>query len=154
MAQPILKIERNEKKTAAVANILPCRIDHNGPVDPISPYWIPIGAPDGSKTAYFRGRKLQGKTVRLPEQFRGVVVEKKEDKAHQPELHTHDQDGDEKPQSVGTLQTTAEFDEIVVWGHESIADATGDVYIRSMEEWLHVADQIHSYPEVADGASN
>ena len=41
-----------------------------------------------------------------------------------------------------TFRTVAEFDEVVVWGHEAIADATGDPYVRSVEEWLTVADQV------------
>jgi hypothetical protein len=40
------------------------------------------------------------------------------------------------------MQITAEFDEMVVWGHESVADASSDPYVRSMEEWLQVADQV------------
>lgn len=33
---------------------------------------------------------------------------------------------------------------MIVWGHEALADATGDPYIRSVEEWLQVADQVRS----------
>jgi hypothetical protein len=40
------------------------------------------------------------------------------------------------------MQITAEFDEMVVWGHESVADASSDPYVRSMEEWLQVANQV------------
>lgn len=44
---------------------------------------------------------------------------------------------------------TAEFDEMVVWGAESMADAATDPYVRSMEEWLQVAESIHQYDEPA-----
>ena len=40
------------------------------------------------------------------------------------------------------MQVTAGFDEMVVWGHEEIASAEADPYIRSIEEWLQVADQV------------
>jgi hypothetical protein len=97
---------------------------------------------DGSKIAYFRGRKLQGKSIKLPEQCRGVVVERKTDEIPPAETVDHIEEGDDVPERVGSMQIAAEFDELVVWGHESLADATGDPYIRSMEEWLQVADQV------------
>ena len=100
---------------------------------------------DGTKLAYFRGRKLHGKTVKLPEQCRGVVVERRQDKEQQPAAEepvvvVDDDEAEKEP--VGTMQVTAEFDEMVIWGHETVADATGDPYIRSMEEWLQVAGQV------------
>lgn len=45
-------------------------------------------------------------------------------------------------ENVGTMQATAEFDEMVVWSHESIATAVADPYVRSVEEWLQVADKV------------
>lgn len=100
---------------------------------------------DGTKLAYFRGRKLHGKSVKLPEQCRGVVVERRQDKEQQPAAEepvvvVDDDEAEKEP--VGTMQVTAEFDEMVIWGHETVADATGDPYIRSMEEWLQVAGQV------------
>lgn len=46
--------------------------------------------------------------------------------------------------SHGKLEVQAEFDEVVVWGHESLADAAADGYVRSLEEWMGVATAIHS----------
>lgn len=43
---------------------------------------------------------------------------------------------------TGTLETKAEFEEVVVWGHETMADVVSDPYVRSMEEWLALADQV------------
>lgn len=51
-------------------------------------------------------------------------------------------DDEAEKEPVGTMQVTAEFDEMVIWGHETIADAAGDPYIRSMEEWIQVAGQV------------
>lgn len=54
-----------------------------------------------------------------------------------------DEDDDMVPlESIGTLQATAEFDEVVVWGHEDMATAGGDPYVRGMEEWIAVADKV------------
>lgn len=101
---------------------------------------------DGSKSAHFRGRKLAGKTVKLPEQCRGVVVEKREEKAAEPQVTDEYADADPEAQSesFGTIQVTAEFDEMVVWGHEMMADAASDPYVRSMEEWLQVSDKVRA----------
>ncbi|KAF7547202.1 hypothetical protein G7Z17_g7883 [Cylindrodendrum hubeiense] len=150
MSQPILSLKTNDETPKAVANILPCRIHHNGPIDPISAYWKPTTADDGTKFAYFRGRKLQGKVIRLPDQCRGVVVERKKDEEPLADVVDLVEEGDDPPERVGSMQVTAEFDEMVVWEHENMNDSTGDPYIRSMEEWLQVADQIHSYQQDDD----
>lgn len=55
-----------------------------------------------------------------------------------------DVDAAEEP-DMGSLETKAEFDELVVWGHEATADASADPYVRSVEEWLTVAEQVKFY---------
>jgi ribonuclease H2 subunit C len=45
----------------------------------------------------------------------------------------------------GHLDVQAEFDEVVVWGHEVAVGADGG-YVRGMEEWVALAGEIHSYP--------
>ncbi|RSL55546.1 hypothetical protein CEP54_009281 [Fusarium duplospermum] len=151
MSQLILSIKSDDNKAKAVVNLLPCRIHHDGPIPSASTYWTPTAAEDGTKLAYFRGRKLHGKTVKLPEQCRGVVVERR-DKEQQPAAEESvvvvDDDETEK-EPVGAMHVTADFDEMVIWGHETVADAAEDPYIRGMEEWLQVAGQIHCYSKEA-----
>ncbi|KAF4971196.1 hypothetical protein FSARC_1918 [Fusarium sarcochroum] len=145
MSQPILSLKPDENKSKVVANLLSCRIHHDGSIDPASAYWAPTAADDGSKLAYFRGRKLQGKVVKLPEQCRGVVVERTPEKDPKLAAEEPAEEADAESEQTGSMQITAEFDEMVVWGHETVADASADPYVRSMEEWLQVADRIHSY---------
>ena len=99
--------------------------------------------PDGTRTAYFRGRKLQGKAVALPEGCRGVVAATsataQEPSRRPEEAEVIDLDA-EMPQ--GTLQVQAEFDEMVVWGHEAAVDAAADPYVRGVDEWLALADKV------------
>lgn len=45
-------------------------------------------------------------------------------------------------ENVGTMQSTAEFDEMMIWSHEAIATAASDPYVRSIEEWLQTADKV------------
>lgn len=95
--------------------------------------------------AYFRGRKLHGKALRVPEGYRGVVVDKTDPPKPQPprpdETEVVDLDAeDEMP--LGALDTKAEFDEVVIWGHESMADTSSDPYVRGVEEWMKVAEKV------------
>ena len=97
---------------------------------------------DGTSTAFFRGRKLQGTTVKLPEGYRGVVAvtsAAEEPSTRPDEVEVVDLEA-ETPQ--GTLQTQATFDEMVVWGHESAVDAAADPYLRGAEEWLGLAEKV------------
>lgn len=42
MSQPMFKIRSDEAETLkATANLLPCRIHHDGPVDTTEPFWKP-----------------------------------------------------------------------------------------------------------------
>lgn len=45
-------------------------------------------------------------------------------------------------ESVGMMEATAEFDEMIVWSHEAIATAAEDPYVRSVEEWLQLAEKV------------
>lgn len=46
---------------------------------------------------------------------------------------------------LGALEMKAEFDEMMIWGHESVADAASDPYVRGVEEWIKVAEQVCGY---------
>lgn len=43
---------------------------------------------------------------------------------------------------VGKMEVKAEFDEVVVWGHERLGKTEDDVFVRGVEEWLAVAEQV------------
>lgn len=143
-------------------NLLPCAIHHNGPIQTSSRYWSPKpthAESETERTAYFRGRKLQGRAVRLPEGYTGMLVKKTDDvlseekKAKMPtaeelrameEGDDMDEDGEgmglgkDEEVEVKMLEQTAEFDEMVVWGHEALPE-TDDVYVRGVEEWVGFA---------------
>lgn len=42
----------------------------------------------------------------------------------------------------GALQVQAEFDELVVWGHEAAVDGSADPYLRAAAEWIALAEQV------------
>ncbi|CRK19446.1 hypothetical protein BN1723_011871 [Verticillium longisporum] len=152
MSSAILDVH-SEKAAApkAVAHLLPCRIQHDGPVDSAPSFWNPTTSTDGKSKAFFRGRELHGKSVRLASGYRGIVVEKqnKTIEAPRPDAPPQEEEDDEDKIERGALRVTAEFEGMVVWGAESMADAATDPYVRGMEEWLQVAESIHQYDEPA-----
>lgn len=99
---------------------------------------------DNLKTAYIRGRKLHGKTVQLPAGYYGSVVEKGETKREQPEPSDAMDEVEElaDPIEIAPLNSKADFDDLVIWGHESTADSATDPYLRSMEEWVSFSEKV------------
>ncbi|MCJ1239620.1 3'-5' exonuclease [Varicellaria rhodocarpa] len=157
-------------------NILPCRIARTGPVNASERYWTPETTQgqtclletsahsskfaeiflDGKKIAYFRGRKLVGKQVALPEGYRGAVV-RKSDRTIQPPVHetasipiTHadvdklDGEDEQREEPIRILEEEASFEEVIIWGHESLP-AADDVHVRGMDEWVSWAEAMHSF---------
>lgn len=84
----------------------------------------------------------------LPEGYYGAVAEKGETKREIPREDEMDQDADlqELPDAleIAPLQSKAQFDDFVVWGHESLADASADPYVRGIEEWVTFSEQVGS----------
>lgn len=62
-----LRKEKDAKKVSVHA--LPCKLHHNGSVD--GQRFGPDLHSDSSSTAYFRGRKLGGQTIQLPDRYQG-----------------------------------------------------------------------------------
>ncbi|KAI0396735.1 ribonuclease H2, subunit C [Xylariaceae sp. FL0594] len=150
MSPPVFTVDNNSQgQRKATLNLLPCRIHHDGAVSPCETFWHPTKTTDNTQTAYFRGRKLQGKAVKLPEGYYGTVVEKTEPTpgaSAQPPA-AEDLEEIENPEDVvqvAVMKGRATFDELMVWGHESTTDATADPYVRGMEEWIAFAEEIHS----------
>jgi ribonuclease H2 subunit C len=43
---------------------------------------------------------------------------------------------------VKVIESTAQFNEIVVWGHDQTPDKD-DAFVKGVEEWLAFANAIH-----------
>ncbi|CAI6087779.1 unnamed protein product [Clonostachys chloroleuca] len=150
MSQPMLEIENLTKsgEVKSTAHLLPCRVHHDGSIGPIDSFWTPTDTEEGKKEAYFRGRKLHAKAVPLPSQFIGIVAERQA-AVPQPTdpyapIDLEKEDDDDAP-PVDKMKALAEFDEIMVWGHENVTNAADDTYVRSLEEWVEASERIHSY---------
>ncbi|KKA25246.1 Ribonuclease H2 subunit C, partial [Rasamsonia emersonii CBS 393.64] len=104
------------------------------------------------QTAYFRGRKLRGRRVELPEGYEGVVAVPTDRilPASNPGVKTdysqNEQDGaidGDSEEPVKVLEKQATFNEFVVWGHE-VLPAADDPFVKGVEEWLKFAEAMHS----------
>lgn len=103
---------------------------------------------DGQPEAYFRGRKLNGREIKIPEGYRGVVV--KGEAISQQETKQRGRTADVGGQ-VGTfdeemelLEEVGEYDQVVVWGHETIPE-DDDVFVKGVNEWTSFAESVSKY---------
>lgn len=131
----------SEEKTRV--NVLPCRINHNGPAKVVKRYWQPRDEADGANTSYFRGRKLKAKLAKLPEKYQGLVLKASDKTMIEPILPTPDDEEPELPESTKVIEQVAAFDELVVWGHDRIP-STDDHFVKGIEEWIAFAEAIHA----------
>ncbi|KAI6881130.1 hypothetical protein KC360_g9215 [Hortaea werneckii] len=153
-------------------NILPCAIHHSGPIKVSKRYWSPtITTPahdDGTaklQTAHFRGRKLQGRRIRLPEGYIGRILQKTEEEEEVDQHSTRPQregpestvrsenadDADEdgnlsrSAAPVKMLETKGTFDSLTIWGHDHAPlDGEEDEFARGIGEWIGFAEAIHT----------
>ncbi|KAI4742631.1 hypothetical protein E4T50_06985 [Aureobasidium sp. EXF-12298] len=140
----MLAIKKSGSDTPSCAvNVLPCRIQHNGPVNATTRHWTPEVSADGkSNTAYFRGRKLNGKVVDLPDGYRGAILQKTDILLPTTTSNSLDNPEEEETESIPEtklLQELATFDKVTVYGHEVQPDAQEDVYLKGINEWIGLA---------------
>jgi ribonuclease H2 subunit C len=141
----MLAIQSTSTNKTVTPNILPCTIKHSGPVSSDARYWNPSTEPDGTSTAFFRGRKLRGKKLALPKAYQGVVLQKTGRKAIAkpvPGLEAEDADA---PKEIDTMimEQHATFSDVMVWDHEAVPGGD-DVYVKGMEEWIDFAGAVCS----------
>ncbi|CBI27176.3 hypothetical protein VitviT2T_000140 [Vitis vinifera] len=122
---------------------LPCCIKYNGPCS-VSHYFKPKHTGievEGLKVeeAFFRGRKLQGTTIHLPEGYSGFVLGKKSSNTTKS---TGTSEG-----NMNRWETNAKFQAITFWNHDNLP-SQDDSYVRSFH-WLAVSKALHK-PAMAE----
>ncbi|KAL8229396.1 hypothetical protein R6Q57_014296 [Mikania cordata] len=115
---------------------LPCCIKYNGP-SPVSQYFKPKSTGievDGLnvKEAHFRGRKLQGTTVSLPDGYSGFVIGRKTCVKRK----ASDTNG-----GMTAWQANAKFQNITIWNHDNLPSKE-DAFLRAFH-WFDVAKALH-----------
>ncbi|KAI4793375.1 hypothetical protein E4T44_12668 [Aureobasidium sp. EXF-8845] len=151
----MLAIKKSDNSTPSCAiNVLPCRIQHNGPVNATTRHWTPqVSADEKSNTAYFRGRKLNGTVVDLPDGYTGAILQKTNIilpttntiTTATPDLLDEAEEEQDSTPETKVLQELATFDKITVYGHEVQPDAQEDVYVKGINEWIGLAGAMNSY---------
>ncbi|KAL4957997.1 ribonuclease H2 non-catalytic subunit-domain-containing protein [Aspergillus filifer] len=126
-------------------NILPCRIHHDGPVNSIDRYWKPVADEKDKnlRTAYFRGRKLRGRRVQIPEGYEGVLATHSDREVPSTTNNETMNEEDEQAEPVKILEKQATFGDYIVWGHETIP-AADDSFVKCVEEWVKFAEAMHT----------
>lgn len=148
-------------------NILPCRIHHDGPIDSTDRFWTPSTDArgthastytdnypnhrekltnsanlDNNQSSHFRGRKLRGRHVAIPEGYTGVVATPTDRVSQQPVKNASAEDEvTELEEPVKILEVQGTFDDMIVWGHE-ILPAADDPYVKGVEEWVRFAETV------------
>lgn len=108
---------------------------------------------DGNLEAYFRGRKLKGKSLQVPEGYKGIVVIRDAAKendgaenARKQNRQDEDDDGEdgEDGEETKEIHGLGSFDEVVLWGHETMV-AEDDAFSKGMGEWIEFAEVVSSH---------
>jgi hypothetical protein len=97
---------------------------------------------DGKIIAYFRGRKLHGKAIKIPKGYRGVVLSTTDRILPKPQPKELDEEDEEEFNEVKIVEEEATFDEFMIWGHEALPEELADPYVRGMEEWMDFAQTV------------
>ncbi|KAK8211820.1 ribonuclease H2, subunit C [Phyllosticta capitalensis] len=141
---------QNKSSQKTTPNLVPCRIDHNGPVNATERYWKPEPSNDGIQTAFFRGRKLKGKELKLPDGYRGALLSTTNRALPKDTVQDGEEEDEDEEAEIRVIEEVGQFDRVVVWGHESVPDEVEDPYSRGLTEWLSFAQAMHSQPKSDD----
>ncbi|KAG5928885.1 hypothetical protein E4U42_007752 [Claviceps africana] len=134
------------KDCSSAVNLLPCGVGHDGYTGQTANLWNPTKPPDGNLTAYFRGRKLTGKCLRLPEQYKGAVAQIKNDDQRLTDgldMSESKDQPDMEPLPAGQdLHITSTFDEICIWTHGSTSHGP-DQLMPTEPKWNALIQKVH-----------
>ena len=103
---------------------------------------------DGKPEAYFRGRKLRGQEIGVPQGYRGIVVEEagSETTAFQNTEKRvlkgeEGEEMEEEQKEVTMLNELGSFDKLLIWNHESMVDGD-DPFVKGLSEWIDFAEAV------------
>ena len=82
----------------------------------------------------------------IPENHKGFVVERKNEAPAQiPDIIAED----EIEPDQAKMKVITQFDEVVVWDHEALADSDSNEYVRGMEEWISLSNKVGFSPQMS-----
>ncbi|CAA7394206.1 unnamed protein product [Spirodela intermedia] len=127
-------------------HLLPCVVKHDGPC-PVSQYFKPRptgAASDGLRVeeAFFRGRKLQGASIPLPDGYSGFILSKEGRPGEE----------EEGGSSSNLWVSRGQFKNLTYWNHDSLPSL--DDPLHRCFHWFSVADALHKPIRAVDVASS
>ena len=100
---------------------------------------------DGKFEAYFRGRKLRGQEIQVPQGYSGVIVkEVGKEKAASRNIERggiEGYDGDEELEETTVLNEVGSFKNILIWNHEDIFEGD-NAFVKGLSEWIGFAEAV------------
>lgn len=85
----------------------------------------------------FRGRRLLGRRVPVPDGYAGHII------ALTPDVEMEvGVEAEERP-SRNQLVELAQFDELLVWGHDQVPEEGSDPVVKSLSEWVAFAGRVN-----------
>jgi ribonuclease H2 subunit C len=87
----------------------------------------------------------------LPENYTGAILhvtDKQLPPQRKQQQHVdgeEDEEAEEEsmPVDVAIAEQVGEFEEVVIWGHGGEVDASQDMFIRGVTEWVGFAESMH-----------
>lgn len=122
-------------------NIVPCHIQYSGAAN-TKDYFTPSKKQDTLPTgeqvevAYYRGCKLVGKNMNISNDYSGYLINKSESLARVEDETSEDY------LTVNTYTPVAKFEEITVYGHDTVPELTSQWGL--IQEWKDISEVIHS----------
>ncbi|EPX73101.1 ribonuclease H2 complex subunit [Schizosaccharomyces octosporus yFS286] len=148
MKKPIIHIEnKTEGKTEDNVSLMPCFIDFDGPA-PVSEFFHDkISKKDDSTNTdlvYFRGRELNGKTLKLPDGYMGECVHLPLPGSVDQSLTGNGQDNIEDEASVSEehCQTSSTFSQFRIWDRDVSTSIEQNQWYKGIVEWTQFASKI------------
>ncbi|KAK9374275.1 ribonuclease H2, subunit C [Lipomyces chichibuensis] len=100
-------------------------------------------SPHSLHEAYFRGRKLVGQKLVLPEGYKGFllpIAPSPSGISQQTRSYFYseddDEEEDEEQEQEHMWKSEAEFKELFVWNHDVVPDGTSNPWIAGINEWI------------------
>ncbi|KAK9510523.1 hypothetical protein O3M35_005288 [Rhynocoris fuscipes] len=116
----------NDDKGKCILHSIPCKI-HADDVANVSLYFKPSDNGNDHLTSSFRGYPLDGKVVKVPENYGGYVFK---------ELQNDDIEGEER-----NLILSSRFDSLTYWNWNKLPTKS-DPFISALD-WVDVSQVIH-----------
>ncbi|KAH9574481.1 hypothetical protein CY35_01G060000 [Sphagnum magellanicum] len=123
-------------------HLLPCCINYTGPAE-VSTYFKPteMGLNEEGiemKKAAFRGRRLMGSTLTIPDGYQGFVMNKE---PHQSSGRRKGTDSCSKTQEYDEWEAKSAFQQLTYWNHDTLPSSADPLHLCF--DWLPLSAAIH-----------